>query len=678
MSRKHWSFMQLNKEMAGALSEECGLDPVLCLLLTGRGITDADEAARFLTGDEIESDPYLFADMDAAVERIQQAIDNGERMLVYGDYDADGVTATVLLYSYLRRKGARVDYRLPHRENDGYGLNCSVVDELSKQGISLIVTVDNGVSAVEEVAYAASHGIDVVVTDHHQPPDRLPKAVAVVDPHRKDCPSVFKDFAGVGMAFFLVCALEGDEEWVIGEYGDLVALGTLADVMPLQSDNRVLVRRGLQRIAAGTRCGLRKLREVAGAGNRPANTSAVTYTLAPRINAAGRMGSPDLAAQLLLCENEEEAECLAQEIHRLNSERQTIESGIAEKLTEELSSDFERLAQPVLVVWGEGWHHGVLGIIAARLQESYGKPTIVLSVKDGIAKGSGRSMKGFSLYDALTDCADCLLTYGGHELAAGLTVSADRLTEFARRINQYAARRSEPMPHGELLLDCKLRPEQIKPDLLGVLSVMEPFGTGNAVPTFALCRMTIEKIDAVGGGKHLRLSLSRDGACLTAMRFTVTEQQFPFSVGDTVDLAVTLDRNEYRGVVSVSVVRRDIRYSDENEEALFEGDRRFDALLRRDKAPAEYRLPEHDEIARVYRALKRGAFDGQIEQLYHAANCPSLDYTALYTALQLLREASLIEWHRFGNTERITVCETQGKTDLMQTPTARYLLQKEE
>lgn len=678
MSCKRWTFLQLDKEAAGSLSEESGLDPLLCLLLTGRGITDAEEAISFLAGDELQTDPFLFADMEAAVERIQRAIDYGEYIMVYGDYDADGITATVLLYSYLRERGAHVDYMLPHRDGEGYGLHCDTVDRMAQRGVNLIVTVDNGVSAIEEVAYAARSGIDVVITDHHQPPEELPDAVAVVDPHRVDCPSIFKDFAGVGMAFHLVCALEGDPDWALEHYADLVAVGTLADVMPLKGDNRVLVRRGLRQIAAGTRPGLQQLQEVAGMLGRPVTASSVTFMLAPRINAAGRVGTPETAAELLLSTGEEACDTLAHEINEMNVQRQATESVILQQVIDELEQQPHRLAQRVLVVWGEGWHHGVLGILASRLLDCYGKPTLVLSTDKGIARGSGRSIAGFSLYEALCACSDCLLGYGGHEQAAGFTLEAARLEEFSNRINAYAAQQTSRMPVSELVMDCRLRPSQITAELPAVLSAMEPFGTGNPAPIFGLFGMRIERIEAVSNGKHLRLTLSRDGVRLSAMRFSVQPNTFRFAVGDTVNIAATLDRNEFRGNVSVSAVIRDIRYADTVQEDWLEGQAAYEAVLRRERIENTPAMPSREQLAAVYLYLKQGEFSGSIEALHHMIGAQTLTIEQLYLCLQILWEAQLIQWKHKGNAETIAIKAATGKTDLTRTDTARYLLGEED
>ncbi|MBR5134976.1 MAG: single-stranded-DNA-specific exonuclease RecJ, partial [Clostridia bacterium] len=446
MSFRRWTFAPIDKEAAATLASECDIDAFLALLLTARGITDPEEAAALLEGEEELGDPFAFADMDAAVERIQTAIDRGEHIAVFGDYDADGVTATVLMVTYLREKGANVSYRLPRREEGGYGLHIDTVDAFARDGVSLIVTVDNGISSIEEVAHANALGIDVVVTDHHQPQGELPAAVAVVDPHREDCESEFKWYAGVGVAFKLVCAMEGDDEFALERYADLVALGTLADVMALQGENRRLVREGLALINRQTRVGLAALAEEAGAGGRRQTSSSAVFTLAPRINAAGRMGDPDAAVALLLSESPDEAAMLAKRIAQFNVERQKTETEIMAEVTAYIDANPDVMAQRVIVLSGQQWFSGVVGIIAARVLEKYGKPCILLSVQDGVAKGSGRSVTGFSLFDAIASCEDMLLNYGGHQLAAGLGLEPSRVDEFRRRINEYAEKTSPDMP----------------------------------------------------------------------------------------------------------------------------------------------------------------------------------------------------------------------------------------
>lgn len=673
MSFRRWVLPQLDKESAAMLAEECGLDPFLALMLTTRGIHEVETALEFLTASELMADPMGFADMDKAVARVRKALDSGESIMVYGDYDADGVTSTALLYSYLRDKGADVLYYIPRREGEGYGLHRESIDRVAEAGTRLIITVDNGIAALDEVAYAAEKGIDVVVTDHHQPQEQLPSAVAVVDPHRLDCPSEFKDFAGVGMAFWLVCALEENVDWALEQYADLVALGTLADVMPLRGDNRVLVRRGLDKINRGGRLGLDRLKEAAGTAGKAHTSTMAVFALAPRINAAGRMGSPDKAAQLLLSESPEEATALASEIQGLNVQRQETEAAILHEVLEELRQQPERLADRVLVVAGEGWHHGVVGIIAARLTERFGRPSIVLSLDGETAKGSGRSIKGFSLFEAISACKDCLLAFGGHDLAAGVTLKTERIADFRNRLNAYAA--SLPaMPAPELLLDCKLRPGQLSVELLNCLSALEPYGAGNAAPVFGLFQMRLEGISPVGGGKHLRLSLARDGAHITAMKFGTAPEEFHFVPGDVLNLAVTLDRNEYKGTVSVSVIVKDIRYASTRQEEVLAGFRDYDRAVRRELTAQDTVLqPDRDLTARVYRLIDpQKGWSGTLEELVHGAG-ETGTYARVRLAAEVLRQAELIEAEDRGDILILKRKPAQGKADLHATPMMRYL-----
>lgn len=676
MSFKRWTFAPMDKDFAAALAEECGLHPFLALMLSIRGVKDAAGAENFLLGGELQDDPFGFADMDAAVERIEQALDRHERIAVFGDYDADGVTATVLLYSYLKERGADVIWRIPKREGDGegYGLRPGTVDILQKQDVRLIVTVDNGITSLDAVAHANELGIDVVVTDHHQPQGDLPAAVAVVDPHRADCESTFKDYAGVGVAWKLVCALEGDADIPLQKYADLVAVGTLADVMRITGENRVLVREGIRLLNENERLGFRVLSEVAGIQGKTKNSSMALFSLAPRINAAGRMGSPELAAELLLTEDEQEATALAEQIQSLNARRQEVEGTIIGEVDTYLQEHPECLRDRVIVVDGGDWFSGVVGIIAARILERYGKPCIILSRDGDVAHGSGRSIHGFSLFDALTACGDLLLTYGGHELAAGVSLSAENIDEFRRRINQYAAETYPVMPVPELRLDFKIRPNQIDTDKLQLIAALEPFGNGNPSPVFQLSDMRLENVTPVGGGKHLRLSLSRDGAMLSAMKFQTAPEAFPIPCGSLLHLAVSIDRNEYRGVVSPSIIIKDIRFADTDQEALLADRATADGILR-GEVPADVAacIPTRAQFSAVYRLIRAGGFTGSIEQLHHLVG-EDIGYAALSVALEALRQADLIRLHDSGDLLEIAVLPASEKVQLNDTPIMRFLL----
>lgn len=674
---RRWVFAPLDKTAAAALAEESGLSPFLSLLLAARGITTAEEAEQFLGCGELTDDPFAFADMDAAVYRIQQALDNNEKMMVFGDYDADGVTATVLLYSYLRDKGADVDFRLPRRDGEGYGLHRSELEEMAAAGTRLIITVDNGITAVEEAETAKALGMDMVITDHHMPQERLPDAVAVVDPHRPDCESECKEYAGVGVAFKLVCALEGDSDTVLEQYSDLVAIGTLADVMSLRGENRLLVKRGLEKLNQNPRLGLEKLLEVAGGNKKQTSTSAV-FTLAPRINAAGRMGDPTLATSLLLSTDAAEAERLAEQINQINADRQKSESDILVELDRVLEEHPEWLYDRVLVVAGHGWHNGVIGILAARLLERTGKPCILLSVDEsGHAKGSGRSISGFSLLNAITACAPLLENFGGHELAAGVGLREENIDAFRRCINDYAATQYPIAPVPTLTLDFKLSPAQIDLDKIDQLEQLEPFGSGNPQPVFGLYNMKITGITPVGGGKHLRLNLSRDQVTLPAMWFRTTPEECPFAVGDTVHAAVTFDRNEFRGVASVSTQIKEIAFADIGQDEQIAAYQDMDALFRGEAPlhlPASELAPNRDQCAALYKYLRAGGgFVGRTDKLMHALHAHFPHPATLLCALTVLRQAKLLSVCEDGAVLTVSLLPATGKADLEAMPLMRQL-----
>ncbi len=674
MGMKEWVLPPLDKDAAAELAEQCNIHPFLAVLLLTRGITDPETVEDFLYNRELRDDPFAFADMDLAVERIQRAMDNGEKILVFGDYDADGITSTLLLYLYLKQQNAQVSYYIPTRE-EGYGLSKTVIEAQAALGITLIVTVDNGIAAMEEVDYATSLGVDVVITDHHQPQDILPNAVAVVDPHRPDCGSVCKDYAGVGVAFKLVSALHGDDQPLLESFADLVALGTIADVMPLRGENRVLVQHGLKQLNRNARPGLKALLEIAGVSEREQTASSLVFTISPRINAAGRMGHPEKAALLLLAENESEALALAKEIHELNSQRQAVESDILKEALEQIRLHPEWLHDRVLVLNGNNWYHGVIGIIAARILERYGKPCLIVSLDGETARGSGRSIAGFSLFDAVAACEDTLTSFGGHELAVGINLMADKVENFRRAINAYAARCFPRMPVPQLRLDCKLRPNQIDLEKLTLLSMLEPFGAGNAAPLFGLFHMTLDSVTAVGNGRHLRLSLSRDGARISAMRFHCTQEAFSIPCGSAVNLVVSLDRNEFRGVVSPSLIVKDIRYADTDQEAWINAFQTVEGVLREDLKQGNKPLPpEREQLGTLYRFLRqRGTFEGSPEQLLPLVKQSALNEEGLLLGVRLLEQAGLITLEDNGATLRITLIPTDDKTDLTAVPMMQYL-----
>ncbi len=673
---KQWHMAPLDTALAAELSEACEINPFLALLLTTRGFDTPEQIFSFIAGQEEEVDPFDFADMDKAVARIRQALEKGEKILVYGDYDVDGITATVLLYTYLRRQGADVSYRLPSRE-EGYGLHGHAIRQAAQEGVSLIVTVDTGVTAVEQVALATELGLDVVVTDHHQPQEELPCAVAVVDPHRADCESICKDFAGVGMAFMLACALEGDGEQIFAAYGDLLTLGTLADVIPLRGFNRDLMRRGLQLLNESNRPGLLALRDIAGQIDKEMTATSTVFSLVPRLNAAGRMATPDVAIHLLLAESSAEAAPLAEELQQLNTRRQTVGNEMAAQTDALLRDHPEWLCQRVLVVAGKNWHPGLLGIVAARLVERYGKPALALTLgEDGMAHGSGRSLPGFNLYQALEACQPCLIRFGGHELAAGVTLPVGEVDALREQLNAHAATVYPRMPMPSLEVALRLRPDQIHAEKLPLLEALEPFGAGNPAPLFGLFRMRLDNITAIGNGKHLRLSLSRDGVRFNAVKFQTTPEEIPIPCGSLVNCVVSLEKNVYMGNVSVSIQIKDISFADTDREALQEELVVFESIRRQECCPAGV-LPDREQLGRLYSLLKAcGQWQGTVEQLQHAVNRPEhtpLSALRVLVSLELWRQAGLLEMTDLGERMKLALLPAGGKADLTQTPLWRYL-----
>lgn len=672
-SMKKWDVQPCDRRAAEKIAAQLDLPEAVAVLLQTRGVTRREEMEALLCSDLTFSDPFLMADMDKAAKRILTAVDHFETIAVYGDYDADGVTATAMLYSYLESCGANVLYYIPEREAEGYGLNLNAIDTLRKQDIDLIITVDNGIASVEEVDYANSVGIDVVVTDHHRPREVLPAACAVVDPYRADCKSPFKCFSGVGVAFKLIMALEGEDcdiTSLLDNYADLVAIGTIGDVVPLTGENRSFVRAGLESISRTDRLGLRALTEQAGMEGRRFTAGNVAFTLVPRINATGRIGSSDRAVRLLVSEFPEEAAELAAEVCDDNTYRKQIENEIFEKALEQLRQDPRLRFDRVLVLSGENWHHGVIGIVSSRVTELFGKPSVIISYSGDEAKGSGRSVEGFSLFQAVCSCEKLLTKFGGHPMAAGLSLPTENIDAFREKINRYAASLAAAMPVPTLQIDCLLEPSELTTEIPEQIRLLEPFGTGNPPPIFGLFGAKITEITPVGGGKHLRVSVTKRPYTVRCMRFGVTLEEFPYRIGDIVDLAVTLDAREYNGRNTLSVFIRDIRPASLDEDRLIAGWSLYDKARREEpltREELEAILPKREEFAAIYRQLRAdGGFSGPPEVLLSRLEAPGMGIQKLLTALDILKERRLIRMEQTGMVLHILLNHTEKKVDLFQ------------
>ena len=673
MILRKWEVRPLDKERAAAFAQTYGVPFFLAMLMNIRGLDDAAHLREFLGEGEPLSDPFLLKDMDKAAARITRAVDNMEKIAVYGDYDADGVTSTAMLYSYLETRGADVIFYIPQREGEGYGMNIGAVEYLKEQGVSLIVTVDNGISSVQEVARANELGIDVVVTDHHRPQEILPDAVAVVDAYRPDDTSPYKHFSGVGIAFKLLMALEdgaGDVEDLLEAYSDLAAIGTIGDIVPLTGENRTLIRAGLERLSQSDRPGVQALLENAGIAGKTLTSTNVAFTLVPRINATGRMGAPERAVRLLISGYEEEAEVLSEEICADNEERRRVEAEIAEAAFADIEAK-GYMKDRVVVVDGENWHHGVIGIVASRVTERCGKPCMIISRGETEAKGSGRSVEGFSLFEAICACGDLLIKFGGHPMAAGITLKPENIEAFRRRINQYAAEHFPQMPTQTVTLDCKLNPAALSVSMAQSLTQLEPFGNGNPQPVFGLFNMELSNVTPVGGGGHLRLTLEKNGAVITAMRFNTKPEELPYHIGDKIDLAVQLEAREFRGQPSLTVIVRDMKFAAFNTEkniaslASFEKWQRGEVLSAEDKNRL---YPDRACLAAIYRALRtvNGKETDQVRFVSQFGKDMTLGL--FKTALLVFEERGLVHSEIADDTFTAALIETSGKTDITRSP----------
>lgn len=638
MAFKRWMISPPQKELAQMLAEECNTDSFIALIAASRGYTDPADLDEFLSDETIISDPFELSDMEKAVDIIWNSIYAEELIAIYGDYDVDGVTATALLYSYLKNKGAKVIYHIPSREKDGYGMNMPSIDMLHDKNVELIITVDNGIASVREIDYAKSLGMKVIVTDHHLPQEEIPTPDALINPHRPDDVSEFKEICGVEVAFKLLCAMEGKSpEELIYDYGALVALGTVADVMPLTYENRGIVREGLRAIADNGNLGISALLRAEDIDPESLTASKLAFLVAPRINAAGRMGDAARGVELLVTEDDEIAASLARTLSADNIKRQGIEKKILTEAVMKIEKNGYKHNR-VIVVSGENWHDGVIGIVASRLAEKYGKPAIVLSENGQLSHGSARSVGDFSIYNAINSCSYLLTKFGGHEMAAGISIYTDSIEQFRRQINEYAAQFE--MPRQELRVDCKLKPQALSLDLAEDIKILEPFGNGNPVPVFAILNSKIQKITPVGNGKHLRINFTRDDTTFIAMLFGTTKNAFGFAEGDMVDIAVTLGINDFGSEQKLSIVIKDMRKSGLSEDTLFHQIDLYENFKSELQGDYSEILPSRNEVGEVYKQLLK--CPAGLDKIVNM-NIDSIGFAKALVAAEALCELGLLK-----------------------------------
>ena len=589
-----------------------GYPYLVSAVLAGRGVDTPEQAAAFLEREQsLAYSPFLMKDMDKAAARVQQALTNNEKIAVFGDYDVDGITATCILADYLQSRGADAVHYIPRRIEDGYGLSCDAIQGLYDRGVRLLVTVDCGITGVEEVDFANSLGMDVVITDHHECREELPHAAAVVDPHRPDCEYPFKHLAGCGVALKLVLALGGPDREAALYARDctLAANGTVADVMQMSGENRTIVSRGLDSIEHSDFIGLHALLKEAGLTGKDISSVQIGFVLAPRINAAGRMGAADMAAELLLCQDEAKAEALAKALCALNRERQNVEQDIYTQ-AEEMIGHMPDRQRSALVLESSRWHQGVVGIVASRLSEKYSRPSFMIHLNGSTGKGSCRSWGGVNLFAALESCKDLLLGFGGHELAAGFTIQRENIPAFRDRMNDYARGLcGESVPESVLDIDAAItRPGEVTLEELEALSALEPYGSGNTRPVFCLLGATLLRTQNVGQNRHLKLRLGKGCAQFDGIFFSTVAESCGCQPGDRVDAAFYLQINEFRGSRTVQLQMVDIRpslyASGREQEALdlVERCRAGESLPARDARRA---LPGREQFAAAWRCLER-------------------------------------------------------------------------
>ena len=663
-------------KLAGA-----GYGPLTAMILASRGIRTAEEAHNYLDCGAALPDPYLMRDMTPAVRRVRRALETGETVAVFGDYDVDGITATCLLTAFLRSIGCNVISYIPGRLEEGYGLNPIAIHHLHGEGVKLIITVDCGITAVEEAELCASLGIDLVVTDHHECKATLPRAVAVVDPHRPDCGYPHKNLSGVGVAFKLASALAGSQEKVLAEFADMVCLGTVADVMPLQGENRVFVSRGLQSLRNTHRPGIAALMRECSCAPEGVSASAIGFMLAPRINAAGRMGQIDLAVDLFLTDDPVRASELARALCELNHQRQQVESQIYAQAVSMLPTGTPPAA---IVLASEDWHQGVVGIVASRISEEYCCPTFLVCLDGDHGKASSRSYGGFNLFSALTSLAGLLESYGGHELAAGFTIHRGNIDEFRRQITAMAAGfYDESGPRTLLDIDCAIPPEMLTIRGIDALDALEPCGNGCPKPVLMMEKLRIERISMVGAGRHMRLRLRSGRQAFNAIYFSATPETASVEPGDLVDIAFNPQINEFRGDRSVQMNVLDIRPS--CAVPCGADDSGFLALRHGALTPAIAAaiMPDRATLATVWRYL--AATPAPIQE---APMClcrkivrwsgASLDLGKLLVCLEIFSDVGLLQIQRRHKHITIHLTPGSGKADLTQSRTMQTLLHAKE
>lgn len=659
---KKWQINQPDKEKVSGILKKTDLTSLCAEVLVSRGLCDVDELVKFFSEEDL-SDPFLLKDMYEATQHIFEAVENQTFICIYGDYDCDGVTSTTILYNYLELSGANVMYYIPEREA-GYGLNADAVRHLADEGVELIITVDNGISAVEEARLISELGMKLIITDHHQPSEVLPKALAIVDPHRRDCSSPFKKLAGVGVVLKLIAALDdGNFDSIIEQYADFAAIGTIADVVPLVGENRTIVKRGLELLAVTENYGLSTLMQKSGVSPEKISATSIAFFLAPRINAAGRFGSAMTAVKTFLSEDEE-CEELVNELISLNVERKKVENKIVLDIEQAIIENPDILNERVLVISGENWHHGVVGIVCSRVLERFGKPNFLISIDGEEARGSARSIKGFNVFECLTYCKDLLVRYGGHAGAGGFSLRPENIESFKLKVLEYSKSQIEKIPALTIIADKVLKGSDLKVEAVQSLKLLEPYGEGNPQPVFAILGARIENITSLSNGKHTKLELTYDNIKVSALIFNCSPDNFIISNGEFGDFLVNLDINEYNGKLNVNIIVKDYRRSGLVQDKYFLAKACYEEYKRGEEVSEKLKpriIPSREELVEVYKHIQASPVQ-KVDRLFMMLASDHMNYCKLRICLDIFIELELLKLDIINDT--VTFIPPTKRVDL--------------
>lgn len=680
MGFRNWITKVLDKNEIFRISKECDIPLLSAAILLSRGISDTEQVKKFICSDIDYSYPKNWYGIQHCAKAVRNLINEHKKICIYGDYDADGVTATALMYEYLKSVGADVVYYIPERDRDGYGLNDKAIDYLHGEGVEAIITVDNGVSALKEIDYANSLGMKVIVTDHHKIPPKLPNAEAIIDPNIPFEGEVFDvNFAGVGVAFELIKALESENPGFDFErYLDLVAVGTIGDSIELSGLTRNIVKKGISVVESGGRSGIKVLMEATNLQSRKLDAVDIAFCMVPKINACGRMNSAETAMKVLIGKDEEKVKLLCEDIIEFNNLRKEIEEKILFEVTNFFLNNPENLHHKVIVAVGENWHHGVLGIVASRITEKYGKPCVLISIDGDSAIGSCRSVPGFSIYNLVASCSGFLDRFGGHHMAAGFNLKSHNVEYF----RELMLKNSESMsvPPVNLTIDLCVNPSKITPEIFGALDILKPFGNGNAEPIFGIMGARLVSVREIGGGKHIKLCLEKDGFVFDALCFNKFKNDFLYYPGENLDLAVRFSPNMYKGELSVTTIVVDVRISGYNFENAINQKRIYEKFkLGKDLDSSELELINisRDDIVKVYKYFKVAPITNfRTDIISERVFQNSENIAKIYIIIDILQELDLIRFSKNGDEYKISINKITQKVSLGDSEIFKFITSK--